>query len=428
MESILKLRVGTKIPLEDGRNAVIIQCLGSGRQGEVYRVSVDGKEMAIKFFLGKPSHGFVENLRHNIAKGSPSECFTWPLAMTKTIQGTFGYLMSLIPLHYPSFIDLLNGNAHFDSLRIQLIWCINIVNAFKKLHAIGCAIKDINDGGFAFNPHTGKAIICDTDNITSINFDTLIRGKPAYMAPEIIMGTNDPDTYSDRFSLAIILFTVLTLAHPFKGAVLTQYPCLTEKVQKEIYGVHPVYVFNEKDTSNHLIRGYHVTPLNRWLAIPPYIKEEFHKTFTDGLIDRENGRTTELVWLKVLMDYLDEIITCRCGYQYCYSQGVCLRCHQVPNERLILSVNGNNIVLDLGAHLYESHLSPSSGNYTKPVGEIIASKSDASLWGMRNLSEQEWIVQDGDSGDEMKVPPGEVAPIYQGFSIKFMEGTIGAIR
>ena len=52
-------------------------------------------------------------------------------------------------------------------------------------------------------------------------------------------------------------------------------------------------------------------------ALPLYIKEAFHKTFTEGLEDRENARTTPLEWIGLLMRYRDELITCpSCGKEY----------------------------------------------------------------------------------------------------------------
>ncbi|MCI7212771.1 MAG: hypothetical protein MR467_01290, partial [Bacillales bacterium] len=79
--------------------------------------------------------------------------------------------------------------------------------------------------------NTGHKLICDNDNVTAHKRSLGVLGKMRYMAPEIVRGDKlrkngprqMPDTHSDRFSLAIILFLALCLGNPFEGRCLQKY-------------------------------------------------------------------------------------------------------------------------------------------------------------------------------------------------------------
>ena len=50
---------------------------------------------------------FKDNIRENIRAGAPGEKFLWPQYLTETKDGSFGYLMKLIPSDYDSFSNIL---------------------------------------------------------------------------------------------------------------------------------------------------------------------------------------------------------------------------------------------------------------------------------------------------------------------------------
>lgn len=415
------------VQLDDGRVAVVTKVLGDGAQGEVYLAMVGGKEYALKMYKKAMSKEFSDNLRTNIAAGSPSQSFIWPLAITKN-DGVFGYLMELIPEQYRSFISMVNGQTHFNSLRSQLNWCINICTAFKELHSRGYSYQDLNDGSFFLEPETGNALICDNDNVTADTFNLGILGKMKYMAPEVITGKNVPDKYSDYFSLAVILFLSLTLSHPFIGERLRNFPCFDEIAEDEMFGEHPVYIFDKSETYNRPIHGYNPYFAKRWRTIPAYIKDGFSKVFEDGLKDRENGRLTELEWIKLLFKWRDELVTChKDNFQFAASLGNCPNCNEKAPVVTSLTVSGYEIKLDLHTKLYEPHIDKFSANYGNVVGEVVSNKNDPSLWGIRNLSKSTWIITDS-AGHQLSVQPFQVAPIVSNLTIAFDETTVGSIN
>jgi hypothetical protein len=209
---------------------------------------------------------------------------------------------------------------------------------------------------------------------------------------------------------------------------------MDEQAEYEMYGEKPIFIYHKNDASNRPIRGYHAGVLRRWPLMPIYIKEAFHRTFVDGLRDRENERTTELEWLRLLTRYRDELVSCGCGYQYAYglaernTQDACPLCKtKNQGEYCILAVGKNRIVLEPGKKLYSHHLDKYSSNYNDEVGAVIANKKNPALWGLRVQVGGDILIKDA-NGNEKTIAAGGVIPIVKGLKIKFNETTIGEIR
>ena len=424
-----------------GKDFRILDLLGAGGQGEVYLAECNDVKYALKIYIDDPSPNFCYNLKNNIEKGSPSPCFLWPKALVES-EEYFGYAMDLRPHNYVSFVSYLTGKNKFRDQSTLLRWCIELCLSFKRLHEKGYSYQDLNDGSFFLNTDTGDLLICDNDNVTADKKNLGILGKMRYMAPEIVRGDIDPrtkerqmpDVHSDRFSLAVILFMALCLGNPYEGERLKDYPLMDEQAEYEMYGEKPVFIYHKSDPCNRPIRGYHSGVLRRWPLIPIYIKEAFHRTFVDGLLDRENERTTELEWLRLLTRYRDELVSCSCSYQYAYglaerSQKECCPLCKTSNQGdyCILSVGKSKILLDPGKKLYSHHLDKYSSLYNDEVGEVIRNKKNPSLWGLRVKVGGDIQIKDA-NGTEKTVPAGGVIPIVKGLKIKFNNNTIGEIK
>ena len=435
----MKLKKNDTI-IHEGKTITVLDLLGEGGQGEVYLVEIEGKQYALKMYKEEASPDFRYNLKNNIAKGAPSEEFLWPKELVETDGGDLGYVMDLRPKNYVSFVSYLTGQNSFDSKAVMLKWCISLCNAFKNLHGQGYSYQDLNDGSFFFDPHTGALLICDNDNVTADKKNLGILGKMRYMAPEIVRGDKVkgggvqlPDVHSDRFSLSVILFMALCLGNPFEGERLKNYDIVDEEAEYEMFGKDPVFVYHKTDTSNRPIRGYHSAVLRRWAYVPIYIKEAFHRTFVDGLADRENARTTPFEWIKLLSRYRDELLSCsQCGYEYIvgYSEKkryeCCPVCNTPTKEFCSLSVNRNKIALDLGKTVYAPHVDKYSAEYLLPVGKVIASKKNPGLWGIKLALDHPVDIKD--STGQVKTVSGDgVIPIIRDLKIKFSDAVIGEI-
>ena len=423
-----------------GQRYEVIDVLGEGGQGEVYLVDTGSQKLAFKYYKEIPTEDFKYNLKNNITKGSPSSSFLWPKDYIEFTDDTCGYLMDLRPSNYVSFISYLTGKNRFKSQRVLLNWCIELVNSFKLLHERGYSYQDLNDGSFFLDPENGKLLICDNDNVTADKKNLGVLGKMRYMAPEIVRGdkvknTGErqmPDTHSDRFSLAVILFLALCMGNPFEGECLKKYIIVDEKAEYEMFGSNPVYIYNDSDTSNRPIRGYHTAVLKRYPFLPSYIKEAFHRTFVDGLKDRENGRVNELEWLKLLCRYRDELMTCSCGHEYIYGfyekkhNYKCPYCKNATRKFCYLQIGKNKIVLEPDKRIYESHIDKCSANYNTLIGKVVVNKNNPSLWGIMLRLNNSVLIRDK-TGKEKTIDKDGVIPIISDLKIKFSDTAIGQI-
>lgn len=415
-------------------NYKVEDLLGEGGQGEVYLVSNSSDRYALKIYKHSVSSDFKWNLKNNIEKGSPSDEFLWPMKMLECPDGRIGYLMDLRPKNFVSFVSYLTGKHPFKNRATLIKWCISLCTAFKKLHEQGFSYQDINDGSFFMDPNTGELLICDNDNVTADKKNLGILGKMRYMAPEVVIGEQMPDVHSDRFSLAIILFMALCLGNPFEGERLKNYDILDEKAEYEMFGSNPIFVYHKQDKSNRPIRGYHASVLRRWAYIPIYVKEAFHRTFVDGLEDRENERTTELEWIKLLTKYRDELLTCPiCGYEYIYGfeekkrYDVCPSCGKPTKDVCVLYLLKNKIVLEPEKMIYASHLDKYTSDYKTAVGKVVVNKNNSSLWGIKLALENDVEIKDCE-GNEKVVANDGVIPIVRNLKIRFKENLIGEIK
>ncbi|MDE5937273.1 MAG: protein kinase, partial [Ruminococcus sp.] len=143
-----ELKIGNYVEMEFGGKAKILKILGSGGQGIVYLVELNGTKWALKWYdidkIKRPKE-FRKNIRDNIADGAPSNRFLWPKYLTKELpDGSFGYIMELKPDSFDSFVDILNTyklvidpftglaskkTVRFSSLYAMVTAVINIVNA-----------------------------------------------------------------------------------------------------------------------------------------------------------------------------------------------------------------------------------------------------------------------------------------------------------
>ena len=409
----------------NGKNIRILDLLGEGGQGEVYLVTDGTNQFAFKYYKEIPSSDFKYNLRNNIAKGAPSNNFLWPKKYIEFEDDSCGYLMDLRGKNYSSFVSYLTGKTRFKSTKVMLNWCIELVQSFKSLHEKGYSYQDLNDGSFFLDPDTGALLICDNDNVTADKRNLGILGKMRYMAPEIVRGDMDsytgerqmPDTHSDRFSLAVILFLAFCLGNPFEGECLKKYIIIDEKAEYAMFGESPVYIYDEFNKSNRPIDG----------------QKTQVSQFGLGLTDRENSRTTEIEWLRLLCKWRDEIITCSCGKEYIYGfnekkqNEKCPYCKKKTRSFCYLHVGKNKIILEPNKYLYKIHIDKYSNEYNMQIAKIIQNKKNPSLWGIELRLDNEVYIKDKD-GKEKVIKKDGVVPIVANLKIKFKEDAIAEIK
>jgi len=251
------------------------ECLGSGSQGEVYRVSNNGCSKALKFYY--PIHASVDqrkNLELLIGMGSPTNKFLWPeeIITVPFVQG-FGYLMPLRKSGYVGLSQLLKRHIE-PTFRALITAGFELSNNFLQLHSKGFCYRDIHFENVFFDPQTGEVLICDNDNVTlDGNPYSPVYGAPGFIAPEILRGEAPPSTQTDLFSLSVLLFYLLMMHHPLEGQKELEIRCFDWPAMVRLFGEEPVFIFDPHNTSNRPVPGYHDNALVFWPLYPRFIRE-----------------------------------------------------------------------------------------------------------------------------------------------------------
>lgn len=410
------LKIGDSVPMELGGGAKILGILGSGGQGTVYRAEYSGKEYALKMYFENKLRSpeiFRENLSR-LTEEKIDSAFVMPLMLTEKTDGGFGFLMELVPEEYKPFSDMLNARVKLSGLYSVVNSAIRITSAFRALHNSGKSYQDLNDGGFFIRPSDGDVLICDCDNIAPYGEHLGIAGKPGYMAPEIVRGEKAPDKFTDRYSLAVVLFRLLLRGDPLEGGRVLKSVCLTEEAERRHYGFEPLFVYDPADDSNRPVRGVHNNIIKFWQIMPDYIREAFEFSFTTGLNEPQK-RLIEKQWLDLLKRLRGDITACSCGRQNFLpametdGEGklVCPCGNHYPKPLSLVGEKSRVLLFD-GAKLFDDNVNV--------CAEVVRNKKNPALWGLKNLTESDWSCV-LPNGTEKTVPAGSAAPIFTGTSI-----------
>lgn len=412
-----ELKTGDKVNLTNGMQAKIVKELGRGGQGIVYLVELGGKQMALKWYLKAPDNKFYKNLEENISKGAPSNAFLWPEYLTRKEKGSYGYIMKLRPQGYYEFGQYLLARRQFGSFEAMLNAAMKICEGFYKLHLSGLSYQDLNDGNFFIEPQTGDVLICDNDNVMPDGRKSGIMGKARYMAPEVV-GGRAPDKYSDRFSLAVILFMLFYGNHPFEGSRVLACPCMTETFEKKFYGSEILFIYDD-NKENRPVRGVHNNVLRRWPAMPKQLQDAFKEQFSKEILSSPDKRMIEKKWKGVIQSLRDSLVRCpKCGNETFVSDSaspVCMNCGKSfdISGKLVLG-NGREILLTPNTKVYID-------DDNNPDIKVISVPDDKYPVQLQNITKENWVVET-QSGKIKSIEPGACVPVRSG--LKLSIGTL----
>lgn len=425
---------GQRIKTVSGGELEVIQKLGEGGQGVVYKVNYNGKPLALKWYFGNKLNNadkFYRNIQNNIKQGAPTNAFLWPLEITEYFEGSFGYLMELRPPEYKDFSLFLLAKVHFANIEALINTALCITNGFRELHNRGYSYQDLNDGNFFVNPKTGDVLICDNDNVAPYGENLGIAGKCRYMAPEVVMGQKRPDSHTDRFSLAVVLYMLLFLNHPLEGK-RTMCPCLTEELERKFYGSDPVFVWDPANDANRPVRGVHTNEIKLWPLYPAFVRKTFEKAFSHEVMvgNDTTHRVIEKEWQEVFTTLRDLTIKCSCGSETFIDPSQqsckCINCGKSIERPPILKVKKYHAALAPGKKLYACHVQYDSDDFKEAKGEVISSRNNPSLLGLRNDSNNTWeaVLPNGSSKG---YPNGQVIKLGKGIKINFGNGNVAEV-
>ena len=418
-----------KIELKVGGSVTIKKKLGEGGQGIVYLVELNGKNYALKWYTQNGTQAFYDNLENNVKTGAPTNAFLWPQYLTVWKENRFGYIMDVRPPEYHDFSHFLLAKIRFASLSSMINAALQISNAFRELHRKGYSYQDLNDGNFFIHPKTGDVLICDNDNVAPYGENLGIAGKCRYMAPEVVLSKSLPDSDSDRFSLAVILFMLLFNNHPLEGRLVASVPCLTDEMERRFYGSSPVFIFDPSNDSNRPVMGIHSNAIRRWPLFPKFIQEAFVQAFSSDFINYPNKRNPENEWQKLFLRLRDQTVLCTCGGETFIDpdemDSKCISCGKKIEKPLTLKISRNQVVMFPGKNIYNLH-TKLSDDFTTITGEVIRNKKNPNLWGIRNLSADTWICE-LPNGAQKNINSNEVVPVLKDIKIGFGAGIKGEI-
>lgn len=414
-----ELEQNQSIFFTDGTSAVVKKELGRGGQGIVYMVDHQGTDMALKWYTTDVSDDFYSNLENNIHAGAPSSIFLWPKKLSTREYGSCGYLMDIRPANYHDFSRFLLAKCRFKSVYAMTVAAMEISEGFKALHAKGLSYQDLNDGNFFIDPATGHVLICDNDNVVPFGTSSGILGKARYMAPEVVSGEKNPNAHSDKFSMAVILFMLFYMNHPFEGKRVLACPAMTEDYVRVFYGSDMIFIYSEEDDRNRPVSEVHTNVIRRWPLFPDVLRNAFIKEFSrEKLYDSPTRRMTDMQWQSVITSLRDRLTICpRCMHETFVNHDngeiVCQECgKEIQQFGILLLDNKRRIVLTLGKKIYLDRDDIIDA-------EVIRGTQDSDKIFIKNLSSSIWKVTTP-SGRLKEVAPGTLMPANKGFKIDFV--------
>ncbi len=322
------LKIGDTLRTLAGIEIKVQKCMSEdGGQGRVYAVDYGGTQKVLKWykksFLVTLSQRIVRYDRNGRAKGfedpdladdvhkNALEAFygnlcynaknkpepvslgnelVWPIDVVVDESDStslyFGYVMDFIyTADYNELNKFYNFTVRFASRNIMLTCCLNIAEAFRKLHSCGFCHQDLSGGNIYAHPQTGDIRIADNDNVATNGENYGIGGTEGYMAPEVLSGYT-PDKYTDLFSLAVILFRIMMGGqHPFKG----KYSQETDD-NMIAFCKDPVFIFDDTDKRNAPVAIRHKNAMILWPQYPSYIQDLFKRAFKTKMVEKELDR------------------------------------------------------------------------------------------------------------------------------------------
>jgi DNA-binding helix-hairpin-helix protein with protein kinase domain len=403
--------------------ARVIRLLGGGGQGQVFEVEFAGEPMALKWYfpscLGRDP-GLKERLRQCTRSADPNGSFLWPILVLDPTadcrrelaipDASFGYMMKLRPPEYVPAVEHSAGRISI-SLRQLLRVCFHLAEAFHALHSKGLCYKDISLGNLFLDPASGRILICDNDNV-DVNGSDLsgVSGTPGFMAPEVLLGRSRPGTTSDLFSLAVLLFRLLTLHDPYRGRMELEIRCLDAAARRRLYGEDPVFIFDPDDGRNRPDPIEHPAPLRTWPIYPPHLQALLQRSLGAGA--REPGqRVYTGEWMKALSRCLDQHALCpHCGQEVFPEPGEPGRCWDCGGSFPApprLQAPAGVVLAQPENELHRHHFDPlAPERIDGPLGRLEVHPRKPDVRGLHNLSDQPWRAELS-NGDMLTLEPDQ---------------------
>ena len=422
---------------------------GEGGQGDVYHVTFNGKDYALKWYCKHPDD-VVGGQQHDVIKKiygeskKPGNEFIWPFYIVYEGQNEergkqFGYLMELLSDSYYEMNDFLRMDGdkkavRFKSYNAMFVAGMKIASAMQKLHLRGFSYKDLNAKNFMIRPDDGDVLVVDNDNVTIDGNESSVKGTPGYMAPEIPRSKYkiSPTTRTDYYSLAVVLYRLFFIDHPMEGIAWSKYPLITEEVETKMYALTPVFHYHPNDESNRPSEVYapnaYMVPgkPNRWKQMPQELKELFVTVFTEG-IDTPAKRPPENAWISKIASARDKIVMIKGGNEQIVHFNVM---QSIPGGCLGLKTAYSQIALYPKKAVYEVSITGNVKKFTEIAAGVIYDPKTRMMY-LYNMTDRIWKYSAPSSDRIVEIGKGKQCPLVPGAKIEFEKvgnaGIVGVV-
>lgn len=300
---------GLTLTAENGLKYKLTKQAGCGAQGVVYE-EASGKYM-VKLYYPTDSLTLDASILDRIR-------FIRDINMPKNFVSVIdvvtspyvGYVMEKVVDHKPlnaylipdkntSFSEWYNkGLGLFERIIVGYV----IAKAFGELERSNLSYCDISGNNILINTNKSASVkMIDVDNIyIAGRGKSAILGTPRYIAPEVISRQKPPDVLSDNYSLAVILFELLRVGHPYISDKI--FDGTFDDEESALAG-ESEYVTDENSTN--------MLPAD--IVFTDKLKELFKRCFVDGKKNRlSRPSATEFEF--ALLEARNKLINCpSCG-------------------------------------------------------------------------------------------------------------------
>lgn len=421
--------------IEGRRYKLVAQLNDTGRQGVIY--TTEDTNLLIKVRTpprSKDSQDYRRQLLVLAKRNLKIDALVLPLAVLD--EPYLGYVMDRvdhsIPLDELVYPKIISNTWHIDTggLRRRLQIGAELARTILQIHRNGLCYVDLSWKNVLIPSDPKRTFIklIDPDNL-SIPGTSLaeVIGSAGFIAPEILKEDRSPNHTSDRWSLAVAIFHLLVLNHPFFGdQVLEGEPELEDKAY---LGELPYT--DSKD--NHQNRSSMGLPIGKVLTRK--LRELSRQAFEAGVTD-PHARPSPEEWLSALQEASDQTALCpHCGAtsylpEMRNSSFICDWCGETsprPIELGFFTPDPDIQDLDddeqkeLKRHRKPSRLVLDKGQRTVPtrlvtgdpeaIGNVALfgmklNSQNQPVFGLENHSQEKWATKDP-SGRRDTIAPGK---------------------
>jgi eukaryotic-like serine/threonine-protein kinase len=403
--SMGETEVGRIVTDVEGRTYVLSEVLGGGGQGTIYRTEQRNSLVKVFHSDGGLRSASVRRVRRMPLAGLS---VTAPMSV---LEQDAGYVMRFQnDMTDVRSLRLAGRRTHpkdvwIDSggLSRRLILAARLALVVEHLHSLGLVYGDLNPGNvmISVDSEFDAVTLIDLDNLEYVG--TREGGGfffPFFGAPELAARGAPPSFATDAFSLAVLIFEMITSVQPFSGgrAVAAMMPKSREH-DAALRCMVPS-IIDDVDDSNRCDH-YPVQSPDRLLSAG--LLDALSTTLGPGRLN-PSSRTSAFRLRSAVFDAWSECITCEhCDWSYLYStQSVCPECSSAsPTVEVGIMFPGS----DKPSHRFRV------GTKTRAIDLSLAYPSLASRatvpgqFVIRLGARQDSVRAKADHGDRVRIPP-----------------------